>query len=187
MSQQISDEGATAVITHRVCADKHPEYENWLKEIGPQCQSFPGHLDLHIIRPISGVTETYTVIIRFDTKDHLQSWMASSTRARLIDNANPLLVKGDSFFISSGLDFWFIPLGAQARIPIRWKQLLVTWSAIYPLVLCLPLVIVPVLRALGLPQIHYLDMLFVTGTVSALMIYLVMPRYTRLIQNWLFN
>lgn len=187
MSKQISDEGATAVITHWVCADKHPEYENWLKEIGPQCRAFPGHLDLHIIRPISGVTDTYTIIIRFDTKDHLQSWMASSTRARLIEKASPLLAKGDSFFISSGLDFWFTPQGAQARIPIRWKQLLVTWSAIYPLVLCLPLVIVPLLRALGLPQILYLDMLVITGTVAALMIYVVMPRYTRLIQTWLFN
>lgn len=113
--------------------------------------------------------------------------MASSTRARLIEKASPLLAKGDSFFISSGLDFWFTPQGAQARIPIRWKQLLVTWSAIYPLVLCLPLVIVPLLRALGLPQILYLDMLVITGTVAALMIYVVMPRYTRLIQTWLFN
>lgn len=180
-------EGATAVITHRVCNDKHPEYEQWLAEISPQCSAYPGHLDLHVVRPITGVTQTYTVIIRFDTQAHLKAWMDSPTRAELIDKVHPLLVTGDDFFISSGLDFWFAPQQARATIPIRWKQFLVTWSAIYPLVLGTPLVVLPVLRYLQIPADHYTDMLVVTGTVVALMVYVVMPRYTRLLQRWLFE
>jgi hypothetical protein len=62
-----------------------------------------------------GLTETYTVIIRFDTAAHLQQWMESSTRARLIEKVRPLFVTGDDFFISSGLDFWFTPGGAKAH------------------------------------------------------------------------
>lgn len=34
--------GATAVITHQVDKDKHPEYEEWLNEIAPHCKSSPG-------------------------------------------------------------------------------------------------------------------------------------------------
>ncbi len=60
--------------------------------------------------------------------------MESPTRARLIEKVQPLFVAGDDFF-SSGLDFWFSPAGAKAKVPVRWKQYLVTWSAIYPLVL----------------------------------------------------
>ncbi|WP_461518067.1 antibiotic biosynthesis monooxygenase [Porticoccus sp.] len=183
----LPDAGATAVITHRVFNDKHADYEAWLNEIAPLCQTYPGHLDWHIVRPIPGLTQTYTVIIRFDNQPNLRKWMESDDRARLIDKVQPLLVTGDDFFISSGLDFWFTPSGAKAKIPIRWKQFLVTWSAIFPLVTILPPLLLPLLRAIGLPANHYLDMLIVTGTVVSLMVYLVMPHYTRLIQHWLFK
>ncbi len=181
------DQGATVVITHRVREGKHAEYETWLDEIAPLCKASPGHLDWHIVRPIPGLTETYTVIIRFDTAAHLQQWMDSPTRARLIDKVHPLFVTGDDFFVSSGLDFWFTPGGAKAQVPVRWKQYLVTWSAIYPLVLGVPLVVTPLLRRLGVPDNHLLTALAVTGTVVFLMVYVVMPRYTKLIKRWLFT
>ncbi len=179
--------GATAVITHRVLDGQQAEYEDWLNEIGPICRSYAGHLDLQIIRPIAGLTTTYTVIIRFDTHEHLEKWMSSRDRKRLIEKARPLLTKDDDFFIRSGLDFWFTPEGAKAKVPLRWKQFLVTWSAIYPLVLVVPLILAPLLRQLGIPQNHYIDTLCITGAVVSLMVYLVMPHYTRLIHRWLFN
>ncbi|EAU55398.1 antibiotic biosynthesis monooxygenase [Mariprofundus ferrooxydans] len=182
-----SFEGATVVITHRLRNDKHAEYEKWLEEIAPLCKAFPGHLDWHIIRPIPGLTETYTVVIRFDTEAHLKGWMDSPTRARLIEKVRPLFVTGDDFFVSSGLDFWFTPAGAQAKVPVRWKQCLVTWSAIYPLVLGVPLLIVPVLRHMGVPDNNFITTLAVTGIVVFLMVYVVMPHFTKLIRQWLFN
>ncbi|MGZ5790082.1 MAG: antibiotic biosynthesis monooxygenase [Burkholderiaceae bacterium] len=186
-SDSESPEGATVVITHRLRNDRQAEYEKWLEEIAPLCKAFPGHLDWHIVRPIPGLSETYTVIIRFDNTAHLTSWMQSSTRAHLIEKVRPLLVTGDDFFISSGLDFWFTPAGAKAKVPVRWKQYLVTWSAIYPLVLGVPLFILPVLRHMGVPNNNFITTLAVTGTVVFLMVYVVMPRYTKLIQRWLFK
>jgi antibiotic biosynthesis monooxygenase (ABM) superfamily enzyme len=182
-----TDDGATVVITHRVRDGQHAEYDNWLDEIGPKCRASVGFLDWQIVRPIAGLSATYTVIIRFDTREHLEHWMNSQERKRLIEKAKPLLAKDDDFFVRSGLDFWFTPEGAKTKVPTRWKQYLVTWSAIYPLVLGTPLIILPALHQLGVPNDRYLDTLFVTGTVVFLMIYLVMPRYTRVIQRWLFS
>ncbi|MEJ1958052.1 MAG: hypothetical protein WDM70_00110 [Nitrosomonadales bacterium] len=91
------------------------------------------------------------------------------------------------FYISSGLDFWFAPTGAKAKVPVRWKQYLTTWSAIYPLALGVPLVVLPVLHYLGAPNNHYLNSFVVTGMMVFLMVYVVMPRYTKLIHKWLFN
>lgn len=181
------DQGATVVITHRVREGKHADYETWLGEIAPLCRASPGHLDWHIIRPIAGLTETYTIVIRFDTAAHLQQWMESPARARLIEKVRPLFVTGDDFFVSSGLDFWFTPGGAKATVPVRWKQYLVTWSAIYPLVLGVTLLVRPLLRNLGAPDSPLLATLVVTGTVVFLMVYVVMPRYTKLIKRWLFT
>lgn len=183
----MSDDGATVVITHRVRSEKHAEYERWLNEIAPVCRAWPGHLDWHIVRPIPGVTETYTVIIRFETAEHLKSWMESSTRARLLEKVKPLLVGSDDFYVSSGLDFWFTPAGAKARLPVRWKQYLITWSAIYPLALGAPWVVSPALRLAGIPSWPALTTLAVTAVVVFLMVYVVMPRYTRLVLRWLFT
>jgi len=181
-----SDTGATVVITHRVREDRHAEYDRWLGEVGSLCTSSTGNLDWHVIRPIPSLTSTYTTVIRFDTKANLQTWMASPFRSQLIEKVKPLLVSGDDFFISSGVDFWFTPGGAKAKVPARWKQYLVTWSAIYPLVLGMSLIVSPVLRTLGASDNHLLTTLIVTGAVVFLMIYVVMPHYTRLIRRWLF-
>ena len=186
-SMNTIEQGATVVITHRVRDGEQARYDDWLNEIGPLCRSSVGHLDWQIIRPVSGLTATYTVILRFDTREHLQDWMNSQDRKRLIEKVRPILAQDDDFFIRSGLDFWFTPEGAKACVPARWKQFLVTWSAIFPLVLVMPLLVVPLLRQLGFPQNRYIDTLCVTGTIVSLMVYFIMPRYTKLIKRWLFK
>tara|TARA_R100001143_G_scaffold59843_3_gene58812 strand:+ start:1930 stop:2502 length:573 start_codon:yes stop_codon:yes gene_type:complete len=179
--------GATAVITHRVRSDKHAEYERWLDEIVPVGKASPGHLDLHIIRPIAGITETFTIILRFDTEEHLQNWMNSAERERLIARAQPLLSEGDDFYISSGLDFWFAPTGARAKIPLRWKQFLLTWSAIFPLALLLPYIVTPALSLLGVSSNQLVNTFVTTAVIVFFMVYIIMPRYTRLLKRWLFR
>lgn len=179
--------GATVVITHHVQQDKHAEYDAWLQQVAPRCRAAEGFLDSHIVRPVPGLTHTYTVIIRFDNQQNLQSWMHSDTRIELIEKVRPLLEKDDDFVISSGLDFWFAPQTKKTPPPKRWKQCLVTWSAIYPLVLTVPVGVLPFLRWLGVPSNHFIDILIVTGLVVSLMVYVVMPRYTKAIQHWLFK
>ena len=182
-----SFEGATAVITHRVRNDRHADYEKWHEEMAPLCKAAPGNLDWHIVRPVSGLSETYTIIIRFETDKHLKDWMDSQTRSRMIEKVQPLLVAGDDVQMSSGLDFWFTPPVAKAKVPVRWKQFLVTWSAIFPLVLGLPFLLSPAMRYLGVSNDTWVGTLVLTGVVVCLMVYVIMPRYSRLIGQWLFR
>lgn len=180
-------QGATGVITHRVKEGQREGYERWLDEIGPISRKSPGHLDWTIIRPVAGLTGTYTVILRFDNKENLERWLGSPERKRLIEKVRPLLANDDDFFIRTGLDFWFAPDGANARVPVRWKQFLLTWSAIYGLALFVPGLVLPVLRALGVPQFRPLDVFITSGVLVALMVFIVMPHYTKLVQRWLFK
>jgi len=180
-------DGATVVITHRVRDGAQAGYDQWLNEIGPLCRVAPGHLDWQIIRPVAGLTTSYTVIVRFDTPDHLRQWMNSAERRQLIDKARPLLADEDDYTIHSGLDFLFTPKGAATKVPVRWKQFLVTWSAIFPLSLAVPLVLIPVTRAAGVPSNRWLNGLLISGAIVALMVYIVMPHYTRLVRRWLFE
>lgn len=181
------ESGATGVITHRVRPGHQPDYEAWIAEIGPLCRAAPGHLDSQIIRPVAGLTSTYTVVNRFDSRDNLEGWLSSPERNRLIERVRPILSTDDDFFIRTGLDFWFAPQGARARVPVRWRQFLITWSVIYPLVLGVPLLVIPVLRATGIPSSRLIDVLVSTGIIVGLMIYFIMPHYTRLVHRWLFR
>ncbi|QKD01931.1 antibiotic biosynthesis monooxygenase [Mesorhizobium loti R88b] len=178
--------GATVVITHRVRDGRQGDYEKWINEIGPLCRSSPGNLDWQIIRPVPGFSSTYSVIIRFDTIAHLRGWTESSVRGQLIERVKPFLASGDDFSIRSGLDFWFAPTEAKTKVPARWRQSLVTWSVIYPLVLGVPMIVLPALRFLGIPDHRLITTFVVTGTIVVLMVYVIMPRYTKLVKRWLF-
>ncbi len=186
-SDEIDSNGATAVITHKVRDGQHGQYEQWLLKIVPLGKTYPGHLDWQVVRPIAGISNTYTVIIRFDTHDHLQAWLNSSERKRLIDEARPFMAADDSFFTRSGLEFLFAQQGTNASVPRRWKQFLVTWAAIYPVSLFSQFVFAPLMNSIGLPDNRYLRTFIITGIVVYLMVYWIMPRFTKLLRKWLYD
>jgi len=183
----MEDQGASVVITHHILDGKQKEYESWLDEIIPQTKHSEGFIDLQIVRPIPGLTFVYTVIIRFNTITHLKNWMESDNRKSLIEKASPLFRKNDNYEIRSGLDFLFTSESSTGKAPVRWKQFLVTWSAIYPLSLIIPLILLPLLKIFDIPKNHYFEALLISGAIVFLMVFAVMPVYTRLIRKWLYK
>lgn len=183
----MENQGASVVITHHILDGKEQEYEKWLDEIVPITKHSNGFIDLQIVRPIPHLTFVYTVIIRFDTIENLKYWMESEDRKMLIKKANPLFRKNDNYQIKSGLDFLFNAENEGNKVPVRWKQFLVTWSAIYPLSLLIPLLAIPFLRFLEVPSNHYFDGLIISGIIVFLMVFVVMPNYTKLIKKWLYK
>ena len=182
-----TDQNATVVITHHVRETHEQDYENWLQEIIPVAKSHAGHLGAMVIRPIEGATSTYTIVVHFDTREHLIAWMSSDARRQLIQKVLPCLVEEDRYQVQSGLDFWFTPEGAKPKFPKKWKQSLVTWSAIYPLVVGVTLLVKLLEQWVGVSAHYYVSTLWVTAIVVVLMVYLVMPRYTKLIHRWLYS
>jgi antibiotic biosynthesis monooxygenase (ABM) superfamily enzyme len=183
----MENQGASVVISHHIVDGKQAQYEEWLNEIGPLCRSAQGNIDWQIIRPIPNLTFNYTVVIRFDTIDNLKAWMESDHRKNLIEKAKPLFAKDDQYYIKSGLDFLFHTEDQKQKVPVRWKQYLVTWSAIYPLSMLIPLLLLPLLKLLNFPENRFIHSFFVSGLIVFIMVYLLMPPYTRLIKKWLYQ
>jgi uncharacterized protein len=179
--------GASVVITQQIKAGKQSAYEAWLAEISTICKTAPGFVDWQIIRPIPNLTYTYTVIMRFSSIDYLRNWMESSERSRLIAKASPLFTHDDQYFIKSGLDFLFSPEHGKANAPVRWKQYAITLSAIYPIATVVPLLLHPLLRYLHIPENRYLDGFAASLLIVFLMVYVVMPHYTKLVRHWLYR
>jgi antibiotic biosynthesis monooxygenase (ABM) superfamily enzyme len=97
-----------------------------------------------------------------------------------------LLEEGDRHEIRTGIDFWFTPEGIKP--PKRWKQFLLTLTAVYPLTLILPLLLGPLFSLVPPPLNDQLVKGFaVAASLTALLTFVIMPRYTRLVRHWLYE
>jgi len=181
----MENQTASVVITHQILDGKKQEFENWLDLYIPTIRLSEGFIDVQIVKPVPGITFIYTTIVRFDTAEHLKDWMESPERLKLIDKATPLFVKGEKEPVKYGLDFLFSNKSTGA--PVRWKQFLATWSAVYPLSLLITTVEFPLLRYLKIPDNRFLDSFISTGCLIFMLVFVVMPHYTKLIQKWLYK
>lgn len=96
--------------------------------------------------------------------------MESNTREKLIEKVKPFFKKDDYYEIKSGLDFLFSPSNVNTKPPAKWKQFLITWSAIYPLSMLIPLMTIPVLGSMKTDENHYVNSLIATGIIVFLMV-----------------
>jgi antibiotic biosynthesis monooxygenase (ABM) superfamily enzyme len=172
----------TLVIEHCLVAGAAARYEAWLDEIVPAARRYAGHQGIDILRPAGGSTR-YTLVLRFDRVDHLRAWLESAERAALIARIEPWLAAEEKLQAASGLEFLFAAPTIAA--PPRHKQFLLTLSAIYPLTTIVPAVLTPLLKATPWLGAGWSSNLIVSGMIVYLMVYVVMPRYSRLVAHWL--
>jgi antibiotic biosynthesis monooxygenase (ABM) superfamily enzyme len=197
MADELDDldsQGVTTAVRHTVKPGMETEYEEWLKRLAAEGRRFPGHRGANIIRPAEG-THTYAIIVHFDSIEHLQNWLSSPIRQELMKEVSPLLARKVEVDIQTGLDFWFTPPPSiRPKRPLAhtqhvkpYKQFLIVLSAIYPLTILVHLALTPLAEAvpfLGLPYVRdFLDAI----VIVAFLTFLIMPYYTRLVSNWLFD
>jgi antibiotic biosynthesis monooxygenase (ABM) superfamily enzyme len=172
------------IITHTIKAGEEKRYEAWLAAILSAVSSSPGYLGREIFRPAPG-TRTYTSIVRFDVNDHLNAWVDSAVRKSFVSQVSDLLEKGDVHEIRTGIDFWFTPEGVKPPKP--WKQFLLTLSAVYPLSLLIPRLLSPFFGVAPILSQPLIRGLLIAATLTALLTFVIMPRYTRLVKRWLYD
>jgi len=172
-------------IVQRPRHDARDAYEEWLKRITPIAKAFKGHQGVNIIRP-TGHNQDYTIILHFESENKLRAWLDSKERKNLIEEVQPLLDQDETIDIQTGLEFWFTPPESKKHPP-AYKQFLITASAIYPLTLLVPWALSYGFDAAGISEWTEFKGFLVAITIVALMVYLIMPHYTRLVSKWLYR
>lgn len=179
------DTPVTTVIRQKPMLGEVGRYEEWLKEIIPVAQRCAGHHGVNVIRPHKP-DDAYTIILHFDTVANLRQWLDSETRRQLVEKIRPFLRDEESVDIKTGLEFWFTPsLAGKSAKP--YKQFLVTLSVIFPMTLIVPWLLHPVFERVPLLALSGVRHLTIAAIIVGLMVYVVMPRYTRLVSRWLFR
>jgi uncharacterized protein len=177
-----SKKPVTVIVKRTVKVGREAEYEQWVKDTTEDLKAFPGYMDITMIRP-TGAKKEYVLIIRFDSYKHVQDWENSDIRNKWMERAKPFTEEVSNQKIT-GLEYWFpLPEIPKAAVPPRYKMVVVTILAIYPL----SLIVNFILGYLLPPQTPMLLRGLITAILMVIcMTYLVMPKMTSLFRSWLF-
>jgi antibiotic biosynthesis monooxygenase (ABM) superfamily enzyme len=177
------DPPVTAVASRRVKQGREQEFEEWASGILAAANEAPGYLGSEVLRPSDNEDDDeYKIVFRFDHASNLRAWEVSDERHRWLRRAEPL-VHEEKVHVLTGLETWFtLPTKPGEPAPPRYKMVIVSWLAIFPIVTLIFSVFGQWLNLLPM----LLRTLVFTAVMVTLMTYVVMPRMTRLFSFWLY-
>lgn len=175
------EEFVTVVVSHPVDPAEEDAFLDWQRRVTDAERAFPGFGGSELFRPVPGGQDDWTAVFRFDTEEHLNDWLESPQRKRLLD-------EGAQFHdfelhrIASPFGSWF-SFGDEGatEAPAQWKTALSVLVGLYPTV---------VLLTLGISEIwedgDLWETLLVGNILSVcLLTWVVMPIVTRALRFWL--
>lgn len=175
-SSEVGTAVSTLVATNRVPPDKVDQFLAWHSQVADTQRTFPGFRGVDVFRPVEGLQEDWTIRLKFDTTEHLDAWLNSAERSKLL-KSSPV---GDFELrrIDHTFGNWF-SLGDQpAEQPSNIKTSIAVWLGLYPTVTFLTLLTMP----LHLPL--WVSMLIGNLLSSIVMSYVTMPLYSNPILGW---
>ena len=175
----------TVSFTRRADPGHATEMVAWIRSGLLLAEGFPGFLGGGWVRTRGGSDEWH-MLARFDSPDSLAGWEASPERRWWLGSAQGLaeMTRAER---RTGIEGWFdTPEQVEAVGPVqagppRWKQATTIWLAFFPLNL-LATVTLGALIA-DWPVVPRTAVL--TLVLTPLMVYLILPRITRLLGWWL--
>ncbi len=178
------DPPVTCSVCWKARPDKRPEFERVLDGMVRAAMSFEGHLGVNVFHPAAPLDTRFHVVVKFDSLSNFRSWERSQERTRWLSEAAPFVLDPPAVQVLTGLEAWFaLPDRPSVVAPARYKMWLLSWGAAFPIVV--------VVRAmLGPPLLDRLPMvvqaLVLSGILVPTMVYVVMPRVTKLFARWLY-
>lgn len=179
----MSSSGApiTRIARRHARPGREKEYEATVREMFAAMHATSGFLGADLIPP-EQPGDDYQVVVRFACETALQLWDESPQRAHFRERLVALAENEPAYRTLTGLEAWFTPPVVPPSLhPPRGRMTFVTWLGIFPTVSLYLWLIAPLLA--GLPFL--LRTAILTGLIVPTMTYLLMPRLTRLLKNWL--
>jgi antibiotic biosynthesis monooxygenase (ABM) superfamily enzyme len=175
-------EAVSAVISMKIRPGQEQAYRQWAQHIAAAQAQFPGSEGFKLSPPIPGVQEDWATIVQFDNEAHLNAWMTSPERQKLMDEADAFTKESHYSLVRTGFDQWF-QFGGAAHAP-AWKQNMLVLLGLYPTVFLFGFFVgTPLMtRQLGWP---FWLALFVSNIASVTVLNWLVPWISRRFSWWL--
>ncbi len=179
--------GATpvsVVISTRVKPGREEDYRHWERKIAAVQEHAPGLQGYRFEEPVPGIQDDWLAILRFDSEAHLQAWLDSPQRKKLVDESAAFTNEYHQRIVRTGFDQWFQMGGEHGGSPAAWKQNMLVLMALYPVVFLFGLLIARPILNHGLHLPFWLD-LFIGNAASVLILSRLVPWVSGRFHWWL--
>ena len=179
-----SNQPVTILIVRSPHKTNQKEFELALSDTIDAALKFPGHLGVTVLKPQRDNND-YQIIVKFASDADYQRWCHSNEAAHWFKILNRLEEKPPNLEIMTGIETWFAVNSSTPRPmipPPRYKMAIVTWLAIFVLIVIINLLFGSLLASLPMLLRSFVLTLGLVG----LMTYVVMPRMMQLFSWWLY-
>ena len=175
----------TVVISMRVKPGQEAAFQEWQRRIAAAEATFEGFSGYRLEPPVPGVQDDWTTMLRFDSDAHLDAWLNSDQRQRLIEETPRFSNEFHTRKMRTGFDSWFTSgKGATAKSPPSWKQNMIVLLTLYPTVFLFGFFVqTPLLVGRGMP--FWLALFLANAISTGLLGWLFVPWASRVLDWWL--
>lgn len=180
-----TNDPVTVVISRLVRPGSEQDYDQWLHEAARLLANHDGFEGMTALPPgqhHSG--PEHVLVLRFRDYASMRRWKRSEARRRWISRLTELTVDVGAWQEQSGLETWFLldDRATPTGPPPRWKQAILTFTGLVPMLILVELTVGG--RLDGLPV--WVRIPATTAVLVVAMAWLVMPAITRLAWRWLY-
>lgn len=173
----------TEVILSKVKPGMDDRYREWAARIQHAQAQYPGYRGMYL-QPPTSVEGRWTTLIRYETAEQLEAWMAAPEREKLLDESKAFIEHEELTQLATSFPGW-VPIDPETgKGPPNWKTSLLVLLGLFPIVMLELRFFSPILASLGL---HASPATFISNTISVFLTsFATMPLFIIWFGWWLF-
>jgi len=126
--------GVTEIFVTEISRGKELAFQKWSSKINQVESQFPGFRGTYLQSPGVASGTHWITMIRFDTQEHLDIWLNSEERKKVLGESKNLISSLEGHRVASPYAGWFAT-SKSAEVPPAWKQGVIVLLVLYPIVM----------------------------------------------------
>jgi uncharacterized protein len=172
---------AVAVVT-RVKKGQEKDYFAYERKYQSAQAHAPGYSGSFVQPPIKKSSGIWTTIIRFDSPQSMENWLASDEHNQLRAESNKHVQSTDFHAVTTSFPGWFPNETYVQEGPPNWKTALLILLGLYPSVMIVILYGLPLLQGYSLAVSNFIGNIVTVAFTT----WISMPLFIKLYHLWLF-
>ncbi|CAN5576190.1 hypothetical protein BH09VER1_BH09VER1_31750 [soil metagenome] len=173
----------TEVILSKIKPGMEEQYRAWSMKIQLAQAGYPGYRGMYL-QPPASPGGRWTTLVRYDTAEHLEKWMAAPERAELLAESKEFIENEELSRLATSFPGWVPVDPATGKGPPDWKTALLVLLGLFPTVMLELRFLSPELAKFHMNS-SMATFIGNTGSV-AVTSFITMPLFVRWFGWWLF-